>query len=154
MGRDSGYIAIDTGIGGGAEAILIPEIHTNLDKLIQSIRNEWGRKKSSQLVVVAEGDDAGGVFHIMEEVKTHIKGLDCRAVVLGHIQRGGSPSAADRVLASRLGAAAVTALIKGYTHHAIGLTHNNIEYCSLADAVSNKKAVNRDLLTLSEILSI
>jgi 6-phosphofructokinase 1 len=154
MGRDAGFIAIDTGIGGGAEAILIPEVHTDIEKLIFNIKNGWGRKKSSQLVIVAEGEDAGGVFDVMKRVTNEIGGLDCRAVVLGHIQRGGTPTAADRVLASRFGEAAVKALLEGRKSDAVGIEKNEISYCSLKEAATRKKPINRQLLELSSILSI
>jgi 6-phosphofructokinase 1 len=154
MGRDAGFIAIDTGIGGGAEAILIPEVHTDIEKLIFNIKNGWGRKKSSQLVIVAEGEDAGGVFDVMKRVKDEIDGLDCRAVVLGHIQRGGTPTAADRVLASRFGEAAVKGLLESRKSNAVGILKNEVGYCSLKEAATRKKTINKQLLELSTILSI
>jgi 6-phosphofructokinase 1 len=153
MGRDAGYIALDVGLGGGAEAILVPEMHTDTDLLSQVLQKGWGRKKGSQLIVVAEGDDAGGVFKVVEKLKQKVPALDPRMVVLGHIQRGGSPTAKDRILASRLGAAATSALIDGKTNVAIGIVNSNIHFVSLKDAVEKKKPVNKALLELADILS-
>jgi len=153
MGRDAGYIALDVGLSGGAEAILVPEAHTDLDHLIAILQKGWGRKKGSQLVVVAEGDDEGGVFEIVKKIKVKVPSLDPRMVVLGHIQRGGSPTARDRVLASRVGAAAVQALIDGKTNVAVGIVNDQIHFVSLKDAVEKKKPVNAKFLELAEILS-
>ena len=153
MGRDSGFIAIDVGLSGGAEAILVPELRTDLDYLIDTLQRGWGRKKGSQLIIVAEGDDQGGVFEIADKIKQKIPNLDPRMVVLGHIQRGGSPTARDRVLASRLGAAAVMGLIDGKTNIAAGIVNDELYFVSLKDAVQIKKPVNAKLLDLAEILS-
>ena len=153
MGRDAGFIALDVGLAGGAEAILVPELHTELDDLIATLQKGWGRKKGSQLVIVAEGDDAGGVFEVVQKIKQKVPTLDPRMVVLGHIQRGGSPTARDRVLASRVGAGAVEALIEGKTNVAIGVVNDKIFQVSLDDAVHMKKPVNEGLLNLAAVLS-
>lgn len=153
MGRDSGFIALDVGLGGGAEVVLVPEIHTELDGLIGTLNQGWGRKKGSQLIVVAEGDDAGGVFTVVEKIKAKVPTLEYRIVVLGHVQRGGSPTARDRVLASRLGSAAVEALQKGKKGQALGLVHDELFFTSLSEAATRKKPVNDDLLRLVEVLS-
>lgn len=153
MGRDSGFIALDVGLGGGAEVILIPEIHTDLDGLIETLNKGWGRKKGSQLVVVAEGDDAGGVMTVVENIKAKIPKLDYRIVVLGYVQRGGSPTARDRVLASRLGSAAVEALLGGRKGEAIGLVHDQLFFTNLKEAATRKKPVDNNLLRLVEVLS-
>jgi len=153
MGRDAGFIALDVGLAGGAEAILVPEMHTELDALIKTLQKGWGRKKGSQVVIVAEGDDAGGVFEVVEKIKQKVSSIDPRTVILGHIQRGGSPTARDRVLASRLGAAAVQALIDGKANMAVGVVNDRINYVSLEDAVLMKKPVNEGLLKLAEVLS-
>jgi 6-phosphofructokinase 1 len=152
MGRDAGYIALDVGLSGGAEAILVPETHTDLDHLIAVLQKGWGRKKGSQLVVVAEGDDAGGVFNIVKKIQEKVPTLDPRMVVLGHIQRGGTPTARDRVLASRLGAISVMALLQGKTNVAAGIVNDQIHFVALRDAVEKKKPVNGKLLELAEIL--
>jgi len=153
MGRDAGYIALDVGLSGGAEAILVPETHTDVDDLIAVLQKGWGRKKGSQLVVVAEGDDEGGVFEIVKKIKLKVPNLDPRMVVLGHVQRGGSPTARDRVLASRVGFAAVEALLEGKTNVAVGIVNDKIHYVPLKDAIEKKKSVNSNLLKLAEILS-
>jgi 6-phosphofructokinase 1 len=153
MGRDAGFIALDVGISGGAEAILVPEMHTDLTQLVDVFQRGWGRKKGSQLIVVSEGDDAGGVFEIVEKIKQRVPALDYRTVVLGHIQRGGSPTARDRVLASRLGAAAVLALLEGRKCEAAGIVNDKLHFVSLEDAIHKKKDVNKSLLQLADILS-
>ncbi|MFN8166878.1 MAG: 6-phosphofructokinase, partial [Bacteroidia bacterium] len=107
MGRDAGMIAIYSGIAGGAEAILIPETKTRIEQIVHILERGWKRKKSSMIIIVAEGDDAGNAYEIADEVKKRFNEYDTRVSVLGHMQRGGSPSCADRVLASRLGVAAV-----------------------------------------------
>ncbi|RYD81700.1 MAG: 6-phosphofructokinase [Sphingobacteriales bacterium] len=153
MGRDAGFIAMDVGISGGAEAILVPEFKTNLQDLVDTIRHGWGRKKGSQLIIVSEGDDAGGVFEVVEKIKAQVDNIEYRIVVLGHIQRGGTPSARDRVLASRLGAGAVKALIDGKENVAIGLCHDKLHFVSLHEAVEKKKPVAEELIELATILS-
>jgi 6-phosphofructokinase 1 len=153
MGRDSGFIALDVGLGGGAEVVLVPEIHTDLEGLIGTLNRGWGRKKGSQLIVVAEGDDAGGVFTVVDKIKAKVSTLEYRIVVLGHVQRGGSPTARDRVLASRLGAAAVEMLQQGKKGQALGLVHDELFFTSLHEAATRKKPVNNDLLRLVEVLS-
>jgi len=153
MGRDSGFIALDVGLAGGAEAILIPELHNELDHLINVLQSGWGRKKGSQLIIVAEGDEEGGVYEVVKKIKKQIPSLDSRMVVLGHIQRGGSPTARDRVLASRVGATAVTALIEGKENIAVGIVNDTLSYVSLEDAIHIKKPINEGLLQLAGMLS-
>jgi len=153
MGRDSGFIAMDVGLAGGAEAILVPELHNELDHLIGILQSGWGRKKGSQLIVVAEGDDEGGVYEVVKKIKKYIPSLDPRMVVLGHIQRGGSPTARDRVLASRLGAAAVMAIMEGKENIAVGIVNDQINYVSLEEAINLKKPVKEGLLKLAAMLS-
>ncbi len=153
MGRDSGYIAMDVGIGGGAEAILIPEIHTDAMHIVELIRNGWGRQKSSQLFIVAEGDDAGGVDAVVKNILEYVPEMNYRITVLGHIQRGGSPTARDRVLASRLGEAAINALLDGKISQAVGLVNNQIEFVSFEDAINKIKPIDDSLIKLAEILS-
>ncbi|MCX6350724.1 MAG: 6-phosphofructokinase [Bacteroidetes bacterium] len=154
MGREAGFIAADVGISGGAEVILIPETKMNIAEVAEIIKNGWGRKKSSQLIVVAEGDEIGGVFTVVEKLKEVIPTLEYRVTVLGHIQRGGSPTARDRVLASRLGEAAVTALIEGKNNAAVGLVHDAVTFVSFEDAIHHKKPLNQDLIHLANVLSV
>ena len=153
MGRDAGFIAMDVGISGGAEAVLVPETHTDLNHLIDILRKGWGRKKGSQLIVVAEGDDAGGVVKVVAKVKEKVPNLDCRIVVLGHIQRGGSPTARDRVIASRLGAGAVEALLKGHKNEAIGIVNDKIHFTAMEEAYTKKKSLDRHMIDLAEMIS-
>jgi len=153
MGRDAGFIAMDVGIGGGAEAIFIPEFEESIEDMVAMIKKGWGRKKTSQLIIVAEGDEHGNAFEIAEAIKKRIPDFEYRVTVLGHIQRGGSPSARDRVLASRLGQAAVDGLIKGYNQEAVGIVNDIITYTPLAEAIGKRKEISKDLVKLVEILS-
>ncbi|MEB0302675.1 ATP-dependent 6-phosphofructokinase, partial [Mucilaginibacter sp. 5C4] len=153
MGRDSGLIALRTGIASGAEAIVIPESKTNIDALCE--RLEHGRKdKLSKIVIVAEGDDAGGAFEIGRHVKERFPHYDTRVSILGHIQRGGRPSCQDRVLASRVGVAAVEALKDGHRNEMIGVIHNEISYTPFEHACKHNVEINPDFLKIVEILAI
>jgi 6-phosphofructokinase 1 len=153
MGRDAGLIALRAGIGVGAESILMPETKTDIEDLIK--RLESGRKnKSSKIIIVAEGDEAGGAFIIAEQVKKRLPDYDARVTVLGHIQRGGNPSAMDRVNSSRIGFAAVEALIKGEKNVMIGIVDKNIKYTPFANAVKHIQELNPDLIRMVDILSM
>lgn len=155
MGKDSGMIALISGIGAGAEAILIPETQTKVDQLEKILDRGWNRKKSSMIVVVAEGDEAGGAYQIAEKVKERFKNqFDTRVTILGHVQRGGSPTCADRVLASRLGVAAVEGLMEGRKNEMAGIINNRVVFTSLAEVVKNKKEIDRSLVRIAEILSL
>ncbi len=153
MGRDAGFIALYSGIAGGAEAILIPESKTDELSLMKTLEKGWERNKSSMIVVVAEGDEQGGAYQIAEKVKTKFNNYDIRVSVLGHIQRGGSPSCFDRVLGSRMGVAAVEALLAGRVQIMIGVVNNHIHYTSLEKAVKHNQDIDMNLLKLGEILS-
>ncbi|MBW4890350.1 6-phosphofructokinase [Mucilaginibacter sp. HMF5004] len=153
MGRDSGLIALRTGIAAGAEAILIPETKNNITALFD--RLERGRKdKASKIVMVAEGEEAGGAFEIGRQVKEKYPNYDTRVSILGHIQRGGRPSCMDRVLASRVGVAAVEALLAGRKGEMIGITHNEITYTPFEHAVKHHVDINPNFLKIVEILSL
>jgi len=153
MGRDSGLIALRSGIGTGAEAILIPETKTDTKALIN--RLETSRKdKSSKIIIVAEGDDAGGAFEIAKVVKEKFPGTDTRVSILGHIQRGGPPSCMDRVLASRLGVAAVESLMEGRNREMIGIVNGKIHFTPFSNAIKHNPEVNPELLKIVEILSM
>jgi len=153
MGRDSGLIALRSGIGTGAEAILIPETKTDIRALLN--RLETSRKdKSSKIIIVAEGDDAGGAFEIAKVVKDRFPGIDTRVSILGHIQRGGPPSCMDRVLASRLGVAAVESLIEGRNREMIGIVNGKIHFTPFSNAIKHNPEVNPELLKIVEILSL
>jgi len=153
MGRDSGLIALRSGIGTGAEAILIPDTKTDIRALLN--RLETSRKdKSSKIIIVAEGDDAGGAFEIAKVVKDKFPGIDTRVSILGHIQRGGPPSCMDRVLASRLGVAAVESLIEGRNREMIGIVNGKIHFTPFSNAIKHNPEVNPELLKIVEILSL
>ena len=153
MGRDCGLIALRTGIAAGAEAILIPESKTDLNALYE--RLEKGRKdKSSKIVMVAESGEAGDAFEIGRQIKERYPQYDTRISILGHIQRGGRPSCMDRVLASRIGVAAVEALIAGREHEMVGIVSNEIAYTSFEHAIKHNIDINANFLKIVEILSI
>ncbi|MGV8880280.1 MAG: 6-phosphofructokinase [Sphingobacteriaceae bacterium] len=155
MGRDSGCIALRAGIAGGAEAILLPEKETAIDELIANLEVGVKNKKSSSIVIVAEGEKSGGAYDVAKKVKDRINFYDTKVTILGHLQRGGSPSSFDRVLASRLGFAAVNALIKGETRQMVGLRGNVIKLTSLEEALSNHEfRLEEDLLEMMNVLSI
>lgn len=152
MGRDSGLIALRSGIGAGAEAILIPESKTDIDHLFK--RLEEGRKdKASKIIIVAEGDNEGG-YEIATLIKDKFPNYDTRLSILGHIQRGGRPSCMDRVLASRVGVAAVEALLDGRKGEMVGVVNGNIHYTPFHKAIKHISEVNPSLLKILDILSL
>lgn len=153
MGKDAGLIALRSGIGVGAEAILIPETPTYIDNLIDKLRDGWRQNKSSSIIIVSEGDDEGGAYQIAEKIKARYDRFDTRVSVLGHMQRGGNPSAMDRVLASRLGAAAVTALLKGEYNIMVGQKNNQIAYTPFDKAAKHHNHDSSEFLMLTEVLS-
>ncbi|HMG13955.1 MAG TPA: 6-phosphofructokinase [Saprospiraceae bacterium] len=153
MGRDSGFIALRSGIATGAEAVLVPESPTEIDKLVEMLDENYRNKKRSSVIVVAEGDEIGGAFKIAEEVKKRNSIYDTKVTVLGHIQRGGRPTCMDRVLASRLGLEAVKALIDGVSGVMIGQIHNNISYTPFEKATKYHITVNPLLLEMVNILA-
>ncbi|MFN4763963.1 6-phosphofructokinase [Gillisia sp. Q332] len=155
MGRDAGFIALNSGIGAGAEEILIPEEDLGLDRLLDSLERSRRSGKTSSIVVVSEGDKIGkNVFELAEYVKENLPDYDAKVTVLGHIQRGGSPSCFDRVLASRLCVRAVELLLDGQENLMVGIVNNRMETCSLEQALQSKHEINKDLLRISDILSI
>ncbi len=155
MGRDSGAIALRAGISCGAEAILLPEKETAIDDLIENLKAGQLNKKSSSIVIVAEGDKHGGAFDIAKMVQKEVKLYDIKVTILGHLQRGGSPSAFDRVLGSRLGFAAVNALIAGKSQVMVGLEANHIKITSLEEALNQHEfKLEEDLMKMAAILSI
>ncbi|MCE5346223.1 MAG: 6-phosphofructokinase [Bacteroidales bacterium] len=154
MGAEAGFIALYSGIATGAEAILIPETKGEDRDLSKMIMNGNTRKKSSNIIIVAEGDEGGGAFAIAEKVKNQFKDYDIRVSVLGHLQRGGSPSAIDRVNASRLGHAAVEALLDDQKSVMVGLMNGEIVLVSFRRAVKLDKDVDHNLIDLARILSV
>jgi 6-phosphofructokinase 1 len=152
MGRDAGFIALRSGIATGAEAVLIPENKTNVDELIDKLEASFRNKKTSSIVIVAEGDDAGGAFAIAEKVKAKFDHYDIRVTILGHVQRGGRPTAMERVRASKLGYEAVKALLAGHQNEMIGLINNKIAYTSFAKSIKHHQRIDPTLVELVEIL--
>ncbi|TXE12351.1 6-phosphofructokinase [Algoriphagus aquimarinus] len=155
MGRDAGFIAIESGIGGGAEFVMVPETHTDLNDVVKSLKN-LRKTKSSSIIVVAEGDDAGNAQTIMEKVKTKLNDptKDFKVTTLGHIQRGGNPTARDRVLASRCGMSAVEGLLAGKQFHMAGVVNQEVVFTPFADCIGKTKPLIEDHLKLMKILSI
>src|ERR1700743_442927 len=155
MGRDSGAIALRAGISCGAEAIMLPEKATAIDELIENLKAGQHNKKSSSIVIVAEGDKNGGAYDIARIVQKEVKTYDIKVTILGHLQRGGSPSAFDRVLGSRLGYAAVNAMLRGVTQKMVGLQANHIKITSLEEALTQHEfKLEEDLMEMADILAI
>ncbi len=155
MGRDVGHIALNTGIGAGAEEILIPEEDLGLDRLIDSLKRSKSTGKSSSIVVVAEGDKIGkNVFELKDYVEENMPEYDVRVSVLGHMQRGGSPSCFDRVLASRLGVKAVESLLEGKSNYMVGLLHDKVALTPLEQAIKGSTEIDLELLRVSDIMTI
>ena len=154
MGRDAGFIALNAGVGAGAEEILIPEENLGLDRLLESLIKSRKSGKSSSIVVVAEGDKSGkNVFELAKYVEDNMPEYDVRVSVLGHMQRGGSPSCFDRVLASRLGVKAVEILIDNKTNLMVGLKNNIVITTDLEEAITGGHSINSELLRVSDIMS-
>lgn len=153
MGRDAGFIALRTGLASGAESVLVPETTTYIDQLIAKLEKGWRSQKSSAIIIVAEGDDEGGAVEIAKKVNAQFSSWDTKVTVLGHIQRGGSPTAFDRILASRMGNFAVESLLKGNTNIMIGQRNGEMVEVSFEQAVKHHESLNPNLLELVEILS-
>ncbi|WP_278035844.1 6-phosphofructokinase [Flavobacterium nitratireducens] len=154
MGRDAGHIALNAGIAGGAEEILIPEEDLGLDRLLESLQKSKASGKSSSIVVIAEGDKIGkNVFELKDYVDANLPEYDVRVSVLGHMQRGGSPSCFDRVLASRLGVKAVESLIEGVSNFMVGLKNDTVNLTPLSLAIKGKSEIDRELLRVSDIIT-
>lgn len=154
MGRDAGFIALRSGIATGAEAILIPESPTFIDQLMDKIENDWRKNKTSGIIIVSEGDDFGGALEVAEEVNKKFPEFETRVTILGHIQRGGSPSAFDRVMASGLGHAAVKALIGGEKSIMIGSMNRKVVYTPFERSIKHHQEINVDLYRIAKVLSI
>jgi 6-phosphofructokinase 1 len=153
MGRDAGFIALHSGIATGAENILIPERKTDIDAMIKSLQEKEKRKKLVNLIIVAEGDEIGGAEGVNKHIRKHLPDMDTKVAVLGHIQRGGSPSCLDRVIASRMGYHAVESLIKGNHNVMIGIKENRINYTPLEKASKMKTKVNEEWMKIVKILA-
>jgi len=154
MGRDAGFIALNSGLATGALEILIPERKDSIDDLFIKFRNAEKTGKASSIVVVAEGEKLANVYELAEKTKSEFPDYDIRVAVLGHMQRGGSPSCADRVLASRLGYGAVVGLMDGKTNVMAGMRSNDLTYTPIEEAIKKHNEINKDLLLISEILAI
>jgi len=154
MGRDSGYIAIQSGIGGGAELVMVPETRTTIDDVIQTLQDGKLRHKTSAIVIVAEGDEEGNATEVAAKVKQQMSDLDIKVTILGHIQRGGRPTARDRILASRMGIAAVEGLINGEKSVMAGVINDKVVYTDFKDTISKQKPIQEDLIRMVDILSI
>jgi 6-phosphofructokinase 1 len=154
MGKDAGFIALRSGISVGAEAILLPETETYVDQLIEKLERGWERHKSSSIIIVAEGDDAGGAYEVADKVKKKFDHYETKVTVLGHLQRGGSPTANDRLLGSTLGHAAVKALKAGLSMEMVGQINGDIAFTPFKQAVKHHQEINWNLLELAELLSL
>jgi 6-phosphofructokinase 1 len=155
MGRDAGFIALNSGIGAGAEEILIPEENIGLDKLVESLNKGTDKGKTSSIVVVSEGDKIGkNVFELADYITENFPNYDIRVSVLGHMQRGGSPSCYDRVLASRLGVAAVESLLDRSSGVMVGITNNQVTTVGLNKAIKMNNDIDKELLRVAEITSV
>ena len=155
MGRDSGYIAIQSGIAGGAELVMVPEVLTPISEVVEVLRQGWSRQKSSSIIVVAEGEVEGNGAEIAEKIRARLDmDLDIRVTTLGHIQRGGIPTAYDRILASRLGLGALEGLMNGEKNVMAGIVNNELIYTPFRDTIRLPKPINEDLLRMVKVLSV
>jgi len=154
MGRDAGFIALRSGIACGAEEILVPETQTNIDDLIAKLENDYRENKSSGIIIVAEGDDQGGAFDVARKVKEKFSYYDTRVSIIGHMQRGGTPTCMDRVLASTLGYESVMALMKNEKGVMVGQVNKTIVYTPFEKATKHHLAINHNMLKMARILSL
>ena len=154
MGRDAGFIALNAGVGAGAEEILIPEENLGLERMLESLKKSKYSGKSSSIVVVAEGDKSGkNVFELAEYVEENLPEYEVRVSVLGHMQRGGSPSCFDRVLASRLGVRSVELLLENKSNLMLGLKNNEVITTEIKEAIKGGHTIDQELLRVSDIMS-
>lgn len=154
MGRDSGYIAISSGIAGGAVSIIIPEEETSIDELVEKLNKGGKKNKTSSLVIVAEGGKSGSAMEIAQKVKENFPYFDTKVTILGHLQRGGTPTYFDRVLASKMGVAAVEGLDQGKTDAMVGIRHHDIIFNKFDEIMNQPKDIHKDDLRIAKILSI
>ena len=155
MGRDAGFIALHCAIGGGAELVLIPEMLTNMDNVRDNILSMASQQSRSSIIVVAEGEESGGAVRLADRLSQDaaFDHIDLRVCILGHTQRGGSPNARDRVLASRLGSEAVLALLQGHANVMVGMVNNDIKFTPMREVWSRKKNIDYELLSLCQVLN-
>jgi len=154
MGRDAGFLALNGAIAAGAEAAIIPEISTKVDQLAELIENGFRKSKNSSIVLVAESPVTGGAMGLAERVEKEYPNYDVRVSILGHLQRGGSPTAHDRILASRMGAAAIDAIMEDQRNVMIGIRNDEIVYVPFSKAIKNDKPINPELVDTLRRLSI
>src|SRR5574344_1631655 len=154
MGRDAGFLALNGAIASGAEAAIIPEFNTEVDQLEEFIKNGFRKSKNSSIVLVAESEITGGAMHFAERVKKEYPEYDVRVVILGHVQRGGSPTAHDRIIAIRMGAASIDAVLEGQRNVMIGIDHDDIVYVPFTKAIKNDKPIKKELVNVLRELSI
>lgn len=154
MGHTAGFLALNSAIASGAEAAIIPEIETEVDQLAELINHGFRKSKNSAIVLVAENPATGGAMGLARRVKEEFPEFDARVTILGHIQRGGSPTAIDRILASRMGEAAIEALMEGQRNVMIGVKNGQMVYVPFSKAVKHDKTIDRTSLDLVKILSI
>ena len=154
MGRNCGYLALNSAIASGAEAAIIPEISIEKDQLGELIEQGFRKSKSSSMVLVTESEVTGGAMKLAERVKTEYPQYDVRVSILGHLQRGGSPTAQDRILASRMGVAAIQALMENQRNVMIGIRENEIAYVPFKRAIKKEREISRELLEVLRISSI
>ena len=154
MGRDAGFLALNGAIAAGAEAAIIPEFSTEVDQLAEFIKNGFRKSKSSSIVLVAESEITGGAMALAERVKNEYPQYDVRVSILGHLQRGGRPTAHDRIIASRMGTASIDALMEGQRNVMIGIEHDEIVYVPFTKAIKNDKPIKKELVNVLNELSI
>jgi len=154
MGRDAGFLALNGAIATGSEAAIIPEFSTEVDQLEDLIQNGFRKSKNSSIVIVAESELTGGAMHCAERVKQEFPEYDVRVTILGHVQRGGSPTAHDRILASRLGYASIEALLEGQRNIMCGIQNSEVVYVPFTQAIKNDKPIDKDLVKILKTLSI
>ena len=154
MGRDAGFLALNGAIAAGAEAAIIPEFNTEVDQLEEFIKNGFRKSKSSSIVLVAESEITGGAMHYAERVKNEYPQYDVRVTILGHLQRGGKPTAHDRIIASRMGVASIQALMEGQRNVMIGIENDQIVYVPFTKTIKNDKPIDHELVNVLHELSI
>ncbi|TXK49642.1 6-phosphofructokinase [Pontibacter qinzhouensis] len=154
MGRDSGYIAIPCAIGGGAEIVMIPETETTIPSIIEALRTGWNRSKTSSIVIIAEGEVEGGAMKVAAKVQEALPDMDARVTIIGHVQRGGAPTAFDRLLASRLGIACVEGLLDGHKSVMAGLINSKLVYTPFEETFTKRKLINPNFTKMVEVLSV
>ncbi len=154
MGRDAGFIALRSGIATGAEIILVPESPTYIDEMLYKLEKDWKKNKTSGIIIVSEGDDSGGAMEVEREINEHFPDFETRVSILGHIQRGGSPSAMDRVLASTLGNAAIMTIKDGVSGVMLGMVDNEVELTSFEKSIKHHQHIDLELLDMARVLAI